>query len=275
MAPSTLFFCSSSSDKIQLAGQTASQAHCPVFVPLFHSVLSFLCFVFVLLFSFSSSSSSSSLLPPWILRMRANENSPPWPCSQPLGEHMSKWVPAQRPPKPWEIPRNKSNPCLPHFASDPQMAPFQFISQFWTSKWWFKESSPIPSLLPNPSPHGVVLPCFDWSSALYSSETQNPKVRGTDSFTHTSVPREGSSDHSPTSRECSSPSPGAHGKLYPTQVATRIAAWSSTTAPLKQCPEKYCALERFSDFELSGQVICETRTAGNISGAVYSILFFS
>lgn len=45
----------------------------------------------------------------------------------------------------------------------------------------------------------------------------------------------------------SSPSPWAHGKLYPTQVATRIAAWSSTTAPLKQCPEKYRALQRFSE----------------------------
>lgn len=43
------------------------------------------------------------------------------------------------------------------------------------------------------------------------------------------------------------PSPGAHGKLYPTQEATRIAAWSSTTAPLKQCPEKYRADEWFSE----------------------------
>lgn len=43
------------------------------------------------------------------------------------------------------------------------------------------------------------------------------------------------------------PLPGGPGKLHPTQVATRIAAWSSTTAPLKQCPGKYCALQQFSE----------------------------
>lgn len=34
---------------------------------------------------------------------------------------------------------------------------------------------------------------------------------------------------------------------YPTQEATRIAAWSSSTAPLKRRPEKSRADEQFSE----------------------------
>lgn len=73
----------------------------------------------------------------------------------------------------------------------------------------------------------------------------------------------------------SNPFPWAHGKLYPTQVATRIAARSSTTAPLKQCPEKYRALQRFSEhlsFQVGPFLRAEQRAASQ--GLSIALVFF-
>lgn len=85
--------------------------------------------------------------------------------------------------------------------------------------------------------------------------------------------REGYSEPAPPPPQMLQPSPETHGKLYPTQEATRIAAWSSTMAPLKQCPDKYRPDEWFSELRVfgSGHFVRRERPA---TSEELSIVFF-